>query len=66
MDHAGGSVARRIHGERLHVAHHVSVSIIEKCVKLAAIALEFGAFVEDFTERVLDNRDLGPDANFTA
>ena len=66
MDHAGGSVAGRIHRESLHIANHVSVAIIKKCIKLAAIALEFGAFVENFAERVLNNRDLGPNANFTA
>ena len=58
MDHAGGRVARRVHGEGLHVADLVGVAILEQRVELRAVALELGAFVEDLAEGVLHDDDL--------
>ena len=66
MDHAGRRVAGGVEGERLHRADFVGVAIFKERVELRTIALELGAFVEDFAKGLLHVDDLGADADFPA
>ena len=49
-----------------HRADHVGVAVLEQTVELAAVALEFGAFVEDLAEGLLHDGDLLADAELAA
>ncbi len=66
MGHAGRRMAGCIKDKSLHPADAVAVTILEQGVELAAIALEFGAFIEDLAEGVLHHGDLVTDADFSA
>ena len=63
MCHAGWRVSGCVNGERGETTDPVGVATFEELVELTAIALEFGAFVEDLPERFLDQSDLTSDAN---
>jgi hypothetical protein len=41
------------------------VAMVKQGVKLAAVPLKFGAFIEDFAKGVLHLHDLGTDTDFT-
>ena len=43
-----------------------AVTVLEKRIKLRSVALERGAFVKYFAERVLYDRDLVPDPDLSA
>ncbi len=64
MHHASRRVTWRVHRKGVHVADLVGVAVLEERVELRAVALEFGAFIEDFAEGVLNNHDLFANADF--
>ncbi len=51
-----------VHRAGLDRADLEGVAILEQVVELAAVALEFGAGIEDLAEGVLDDGDLVADA----
>jgi len=63
MHHAGRRAARRVDRERLHLTDVVGIAVLEQGIELAAVALEFGAFVEHFTKGLLHNHDLVADTD---
>ena len=66
MGHAGRRVPRCRHCNAPHGADCILIAISKQPVELAAIALEFGAFIEDLAEHILHDANLVADANFPA
>ncbi len=66
MGHASRRVTGREHREGLQIADSICVAILEKAIKLAAIALEFRAFVENLPEDVLDDANIFANAQLSA
>ena len=66
VGHAGRGVAGCVDRADLHGADLVFVAILEQAVELAAVALEFGAFVEDLAEYVLNDLDVLANADLAA
>ena len=59
-------MAGREHGQGLQVADHIGVTVFEQRIKLGSIALEFRAFIKDFSESFLNNHDTFADAYLAA
>jgi hypothetical protein len=66
MRRAGWCVAGCVHDECRHASDGVGVTILEKAIKLAAVALEFRALVEDFAEGLLHGDDMLADPELSA
>lgn len=58
-------MTRRVQDIAAPLADMKAVVFLEQCVKLAAIALKFSAFVEHFSKCILHNRDLVADTDFS-
>ena len=58
-------MSRRRHYKGVELTNLVAIAILEKRIKLRPVPLEFSAFVEDFSERLLDFHDARTDADFT-
>ena len=57
MRHASRRMAGGMNSKRLHGANLITVAILEQAVKLAAVAPEFGTFVEDLAKSLLHDRN---------
>ena len=55
-----------VQGDRVEFADREALAIREQMVKLPAVALEFGARIEDLAKDVLDDTDVLADAERTA
>ena len=63
---AGGGMAGRVQDVAAQLPNMEAIAFDEKLVELASVALEFGAFVEDLAEGVLNDLDAITDADFAA
>ena len=59
-------MAGGVQGKAGHAANGIGIAIDKQPVKLAAVALKLGAFVEDLAEDVLHDGDLVADADLAA
>ena len=58
--------ARACASRSRHSADRVRIAVLEQPIELASVALKFGAFVEDLSERLLHRYDVLAYAEFAA
>ena len=59
-------MTRRIHRNGFHLTYLIDIAVFEQRIKLAAVALEFGTFVENFSKGFLNGHNLFTDTDLPA